>query len=305
MQEEKAEKLSEEELLTQLRKQYEIDTEEEFEAYKKKALIALTTGEHPGKEKILTIVGGQPGAGKSRLMALTKQKLEAETVIVNFDELRALHPSYEEASAKHTEIVHKILQYDTNEVKKQVLEELIKGGYSVLYEGALRDTQGFIDFAKDFKENGYTVKLNVMAVPKLESYGSTLYRYATALLTDQTPRWVEKYAHDEAYVAMIKTMQEFEKSGLLDTVKVFERGKDRPREIYSTEQSQFESAIAAVQYGREVGRRKAIEDFPAKYTVVRDTLKIKQPELLKNLDPWKEFYEEEKAYFEKIDNKEK
>jgi len=261
------------------------------------AKLVLTCGKKTSKNKTLIIVGGQSGAGKSRLISVSSSELDNNAVIVDFDELRALHPSYKVVSNSYPEITHKILHPDTEQVKNRILRYLIENEYNVIYEGALRNTQGFLDFAQDFKDNDYKIKMNIMAVPKLESYGSTFLRYSYALLTEQTPRWVEKAAHDGSYEGVINTTKAFMEQGLADEISVYVRSEDRPQKIYSTQGREFPNAISAIMYGRESGRVKAIESYGSKRKMVEDTLQAMQPQLLSKLNDWEDLYKQETEHF--------
>lgn len=297
--------------IEELTARYKIPTEKQFQEYKSKVILEATLGKKPakaGEEEILVIVGGQAGAGKSRLVAHAANELgEKNAVIVDFDVLRSLNPSYEEVTEKYSEITHLILYEDTERVKNELLEYLIENGYHVIYEGAMRNTQGFINFAQKFRDSDYRIKLKIMAVPELESYGSTLMRYSAALITDEViPRWVEKYAHDESYVGVIRTVEEFQRKGLVDDLSVYVRSNEAyPMEIYSTEGRQFESPTEAILSGRESKRKEAVDNFNSNYRIVRDILEEKQPQLLPMLEEWKAMYEAEREHFESISDKTK
>lgn len=280
--------------ISELEKQYGIQSEEQFEEYFNEVKGTLTAGKEPDGSKTLVIVGGQSGAGKTRLVTIAKKELPNSAIVVDFDELRAHHPSYKDVYRDYPEITYKILQRDTDRVKEAIMDYLVEHGYSVIYEGALRNTQGFLDLAKPFVQNDYNINLKVMAVHNLESYGSTLIRYTVALMTECVPRWVEKQAHDASYEGTIRTTQEFIKRGIAKTVDVYVRGDEQPRKIYSTGEGQFPDAITAIKYGRESGRSKAVSDFEGKFVMVRDVLQQKQPELLDKLSDWVQLYEEEK-----------
>lgn len=276
--------------------------EAQFAAYYKKAIVVLKLGKTPSDRKtLLSIVGGQSGAGKSRLIPIANQELDGNAVIVDFDELRTLHPFYKEVSESYPEITHRILHPDTERVKNAVLETLRQEGYNVIYEGALRNTQGFLDFANDFKQEGYNIIMHIMSVPKLESYGSTFVRYATDLLADLNPRWVEKDAHDGSYEGVIRTVRSFMDHQLCQDIKVYIRGDDTPQRIYPSQERQFESAISAIMYGREIGRKKAIEDFPTKFKMVSGILEAKDPRRLEKIEDWRALYTEELEYFSRLD----
>jgi len=285
-----------EEDIEKLTKIYSVSGEK-FDEYKKTALLTLITGKRPSEDKTLIIVGGQPGSGKSRVIPIAKRELGNNAVVVDFDELRALHPNYKDVNRNYSEVTHRILHPDTERVKNEVLAELIKGGYDVIYEGALRITQGFIDFASDFRSSDYKIKMYLMSVPKLESYGSILLRYAIAHVTGITPRWVGKSAHDDSYEGVLRTVSKFLEDKMVDDVHVFVRGEDKPKLIYSTEGRQFESPLVALGYGREVGRKKAVQDFPTKFEIVSGILKTREPEKMELLKDWKQLYEEEQQYF--------
>lgn len=271
-----------------------------FEDYKKEALLTLTSGKKPDKEKTLIIVGGQSGSGKSRVIPLAKEELQNNVVIVDFDELRALHPNYEDVNNNYSEVAHRILHPDTERVKNEVLKEVIRQGLNVIYEGALRNTQGFLDFAKDFREAGYKIKMYIMAVPKLESYGSTFTRYALAHINNTQPRWVEKSAHDGSYEGVPKTVKAFIEAGMVDDIHVFVRDKERPRRIYTTEGKQFEDPLTAIEYGRVSGRRQAIIDFGMKYQTTRHILSEKEPDKVDKLEDWLLLYEQELRDLQKL-----
>lgn len=275
-------------------------TGQRFEKYKKEALLTITSGKRPDKEKTLIIVGGQSGSGKSRIIPLAKEELHNNAVIVDFDELRALHPNYKDVNDNYSEAAHRILHPDTERVKNEVLQEIIKQGLNVIYEGALRNTQGFLDFAKDFREAGYKIEMYIMAVPKLESYGSTFTRYALAYLNNTQPRWVEKSAHDGSYEGVPKTVQAFIEAGMVDEIHVFVRDRERPKRIYTTEERQFADPLTAIEYGRASGRKQAIDDFNMKFQTVRQILLEKEPNKVDKLEDWLLFYEQELRDIQKL-----
>ncbi len=383
--------------------------DKKLEDYAKRFKEIIIAGKKPSENKTLIIVGGQSGAGKSRLVRLAQNDLMQNGVIVDYDEIRSYHPDYERTNEEYPEITHAILHDDTEFVKKAILngfvkingillimqtdsemdkkmdkkpeglsenkiaeelleeeglgklvdanrngklkkfikdkvveklheteetektekledliktgilkteklEDLIKTGilkdegiksldvenglieenYNVIYEGALRNTQGFLDFAQDFRDNDYNIRMMLMAVPALESYGSTFFRYAIALQTNKTPRWVEKYAHDGSYEGVLRTVEKFKEQYLVDSIGVYVRSKEEPQKIYETQEHQFSDAIEAIKYGREAGREQAVQDYQEKYDVVTTILKSKQPEMVEKLSDWEQLYENEK-----------
>ncbi|MGN1326845.1 MAG: hypothetical protein ACI4VQ_02010, partial [Clostridia bacterium] len=122
-----------------------------------------------------------------------------------------------------------------------------------------------------------------------------------ALLTNTTPRWVEKPAHDGSYEGVTRTVSEFIKQGITDDVHVFVRETEKPKRIYTTEGRQHRDALAAIEYGRESGRKKAVTEFPTKYEIVKEVLKEKKPDLIERLEDWLSLYNDEVEHFSKLE----
>ena len=70
-----------------------------------------------------------------------------------------------------------------------------------------------------------------------------------------------------------------------------------PQRIYSPQERQFKDPIAAIMYGRDIRRKKAIEDFPTKFKTVKAILEDRKPELIPNLKDWENLYDAEMEYF--------
>ncbi len=278
--------------LKKIREQFLL-TDDEFEKYYEDVKESLISHSNLSKDKKMIIVGGQSGAGKTRLLPIANRDLNNNGVIVDFDILRSHHPNFNHVSKIYLEKTHTILHPDVEKVKNRILDYLRENSYNVIYEGSLRNTQGFIDFSKDFIKSGYEIDLYIMAVPELESFGSTYKRYVDDLLTNNNPRWVEKIAHDESYKGTIRTVREFEKKRIYNKAKVFIRGEDEPKEIYSTEGRQFPTSIQAINYGRQSQREKALEDFWDKYVYVYKKFRKYKPELIDKLKDWEKMFKRE------------
>ena len=164
----------------------------------------------------------------------------------------------------------------------------------------MRGTKVFVEIAKEFKKADYEIDLSLMAVPKLESYGSTLLRYATDLMQNNSGRWVSKEIHDESYDKFVVTLNELSKQNLFDRAEVYRRGKKdengKPHQIYSTEGKEFESHIDAILYGRENYIKDAVDDYTTKHDLVCEIFSKKAPNLLSKLREWEELYEIEKQH---------
>lgn len=272
-------------------------TEEEYKEYYKTVNMFFTTGKKKAERPKLMFVAGQAGAGKSRLIPIVKKELGYNVAVSDYDIVRALHPKYEKAHMEVGENIHLALLPDADRANKDLRHYCMKNNLNLIYEGTMRGTNVFIEIAKEFRDAGYEIDLRLMAVPKLESYGSTFLRYATDLLHNNQPRWISREVHDESYEKFIVTLRELEKQKLFEEAKVYKRGKEdngRPIQIYSTENKEYSSIIEAILYGREEYRREAVQDYQIKHNFVCDILSEKAPNLLAKLNEWEELYENEK-----------
>lgn len=275
-------------------------TEEEYKEYYQTVNLYFTTGKKKVEDPKLIFVAGQAGAGKSKLIPVTNEQLRYNAVISDYDMVRAMHPKFDLASREVPENIHLALLPDADRANQDLRHYCRDNGFNLIYEGTMRGTPVFIEIAKEFKEAGYEVNLNLMSVPKLESYGSTLLRYATDLMQNNGARWVPKSVHDESYEKFLITLKELSCQDLFDSAKVYRRGRKeesgRPVLIYSTEGREFHDPIEAVKYGREKYRREAIEAYPAKHDLVCGIFSEKAPALLAKLSDWEMLYESEKQH---------
>ena len=285
--------------IRQLQEKYKL-TEEEYQEYCKKVILFFTTGKKPERNPRLAFVAGQAGAGKSKLIPVVNERFKYNAVISDYDMVRALHPNFDKASKEVPEDVHMALLIDANRANEDLRHYCRDNGLNLIYEGTMRGTPVFIEIANEFKQAGYEIELALMSVPKLESYGSTLLRYATDLMQNDSGRWVSKSVHDESYDKFIVTLNELSKRGLFDRAKVYRRGKKsengKPYQIYSTEGKEFSNAIEAVLYGREAYRKDAVEGYKTMHELVYNIFEQKAPDLLPKIQEWEKLYEEEQEY---------
>lgn len=288
-------KLDKEEL-ERMQAKYKL-TPEEYVAYFRAVNLSFTTGKKSVDCPKLIFVAGQAGAGKSKLIPVVYERLNYNAVVLDYDKIRSMHPRFDEAT-RDGHNVHLALLPDADRANEDLRDYCMAHNLNLIYEGTMRGTKGFIDMAKKYRAAGYEIDLSLMSVPRLESYGSTLLRYATDLIQNNIPRWVPKEVHDESYENFIITLKEFQQRGLFDRAEVYRRGREeqigRPVQIYSTEDAQFSSPVEAVEYGRNKYRLEAVLDFISKYEMVKHIFEEKLPEKIEELKVWKDLYIQER-----------
>ena len=140
------------------------------------------------------LLGGQPGAGKSALENMIN--IEDEYVSISGDDYRKFHPLYDKLNKIYGKDASKYTQKWSGGMVEHLLKEARKEKWNVILEGTLRKAELPVREAKDFKENGYSVELYVVAVKPEKSYLATLQRYEEMIVRGRIPRMTPKEHHD-------------------------------------------------------------------------------------------------------------
>ena len=137
---------------------------------------------------------------------------------------------------------------------------------SIIQEISL--SKGEKDYQKiqDFRDNGYEVELNVVAVDKYESLLSCIERDIKLLELGYDPRPVARINHDRMYESFLQEIQEIDRNGLANTTNVFvrENALNQVKLVYTTGDKKYASAQEVVISERAKNRRKLLRE-PQKY----------------------------------------
>lgn len=212
-----------------------ITTVEEWEAYIKEyyeafcAVFAkLETQNNAGKASIhrpvAVITGGQPGAGKSALIATYKNLLKSQfgidAVINNADFYRFCVPGSYRIATEFPESASVLTDPVVKMMRKNLMEESIAQKQSIIIENTLGDT---IVTDRMQQSGTHDIWLALMAVPREESLLSDFERYLKMKDACDVARLVSIAAHDKRYDALDKIASKLENSGVRTIVH--SRGK--------------------------------------------------------------------------------
>ena len=127
----------------------------------------------PTDRPILYLLGGQPGAGKSTISdRLLREK--PNTIFINPDTYRDLHPQYETIKAELKSEAVKVTVEFSGAVTECVRQVLSDQKYNLIVEGTFRTLETPWRITEELKFKGYTAELHAIAVPKDISYVGTL-----------------------------------------------------------------------------------------------------------------------------------
>ncbi|QVJ03475.1 zeta toxin family protein (plasmid) [Nocardiopsis eucommiae] len=154
----------------------------------------------------LVLVGGQPGAGKSRAMATVAQGRQEELVPLSGDDLRPFHPAFTRLAQDHPWLMPNATAQASGAWVRRCIDHALQNRYSLLLEGVFRNPHVVAQTIDRFAAAGYRVEVVGLAVPYRDSLLATLGRYLYPADTE-TARWTPATAHDSAYNMIPSTLQ--------------------------------------------------------------------------------------------------
>ena len=203
---------------------------------------------------VLVMAGGQPGAGKTKMMAAAQWETPA-AVKVDGDDLRKFHPAYDRVMATDPLRMPLVTAEASSAWVRMSLEYLRRARASVLMETTMRQPDAVFDTLQTFRDAGYGVEVRVIAVPETLSRLGTLQRYVGQVESQGAGRWAPSNVHNEAYTRMPESLERVVEAGLVDRVIVQKRDDVTilsAAVVPGDERGSAVAALAAVEAGRGI-----------------------------------------------------
>ena len=176
----------------------------------------------PGQRLWFVSVGGQPGAGKGRVIEAAG-RAHPGSVIVNGDDLRTFHPDYPRLMATDPLSMPEVTAPAAGSWVGMSNQWLRDNRISAVVETTLRQPAVLLREFKAFRDAGYGTELRVVAVPPEVSRLGTLTRYVEQVRDTGAGRAVTAEGHDIPTAAVLGTVETLVASGLVDRVVVQDR----------------------------------------------------------------------------------
>ena len=196
-------------------------TDDELEIKFKEILEYYKSMYSPTENPKVTLLGGQPGAGKSGLENLIN--IKKNYVSISGDDYREYHPRFKEINLEYGREASKYTQQWAAEITEKLIKELRKEKYNLIIEGTLRTAELPLKEANAFKKAGYKVELNVVIVKPEKSRLGTLERYEAMLKQGKVPRMTPKEHHDLVVNNIGNNLEIIYNSKAFDNIKLFDR----------------------------------------------------------------------------------
>lgn len=169
------------------------------------------------------LLGGQSGAGKTRLHSIVREEFDQNIIVINGDEYRSRHPHYRELDAEYGPDAVSYTAPWAGKMTESLIDALSIMQYNIIVEGTLRTSEVPINTATLLRKRGYGVSLALMAVKPEISLISCQIRYEQMRIAGTIPRATDPKHHDRIIHDIVDNLAVLEKSGLFDNVRLFSR----------------------------------------------------------------------------------
>ncbi len=245
--------------IEEIKKSYKLNEDEFEEMYQNTRKIIFgnaKTYENP----TAIIIGGQTGAGKGGLDVYSKKEFKKQgldSVVIDVDIFRMLHPKAKEIITKYPTFYTDITGQETSPIAKAILEEAINKGYNFIFEGTMRNTE-ILETMRKMPAN-FTKIVRVIATSPKESLLTAFERNEEQIKLIGYGRFTKVDIHNNSCKGVLDTLKIVEESGVPDRIQVFTRGKDivTPDLVYDSgkENNEYNSASETLEKYRLINEK--------------------------------------------------
>lgn len=246
--------------IEEIKKEYKLNEKEYEEMYQNARKIVFQNAK-TYKNPIAIIVGGQTGAGKGGIDVYSKKefkKQKLDSIVIDVDSYRMLHPRGEEIVKKYPTWYNDITAQETGPIAKALLKETIEKGYNFIFEGTMKNTE-ILETMKKMPKN-YTKIVRVIATSPKESLLTAFERNEEQVEAVGYGRFTNVDVHDFSYEGVAKTLKVIEESKVPDRIQIFTRGEDivSPKLVYDSnrEKNEYNTAYESLIAYRKINEER-------------------------------------------------
>ena len=201
-------------------------TKAEFAKQLKRLEQGLPMGCTPSLKPAAVLLGGQSGAGKTRLLRIVMEQHGYNFIVINGDEYRSSHPRFIQIQRHYGIDAPAHTAAWSGKMTEALIDAFSLQGYNLIIEGALRTSDVPLATARLLRQRGYDVSLAVMAVKPDISLVSCQIRYELMRAAGTTPRAVDPAHHQRIVRDICDNLATLEASGLFSQVSLYNRAAE-------------------------------------------------------------------------------
>lgn len=275
--------------INEIKRKYKLNKQEFNEMYQQtRKIVFMDAKTYESPTAIL--IGGQTGAGKGGIDVYSKRefkKQNLDSIVIDVDCFRMLHPKAEEIIKKYPTSYTDITAQETGPIAKALLEEAIEKGYNFIFEGTMKNTE-ILDTMRNMPQK-FNKIVRVIATSPKESLLTAFERNEEQVNKIGYGRFTNVEVHDYSCEGVEKTLKIIEESGVPDRIQIFTRGKDivLPELVYdnASKNNKYETAYETLIEYRKINEEKMYSTIQDRLNKILNSRKIdkkeeKQRELL-------------------------
>lgn len=169
------------------------------------------------------LLGGQPGAGKSRLVEKINAQMNGNLLVINGDEFRRYHPDFDEIQTRYGNDAPKHTAGFSGRMTERVIAKALAEGYNISVEGTFRAAETPMKTLDEMRNAGYETAVYIQTTPAEVSWQSTIDRYKHMEALGETPRATPKEHHDLVVKCLPENADAVFSSGKADHFRAYNR----------------------------------------------------------------------------------
>lgn len=169
------------------------------------------------------LLGGQSGAGKATLHNVCADMLDGNTIVINGDEYRSLHPRFEALKKAYGDDWVSYTAPWSGQLVEGLIDAFSRMKLNLVIEGTLRTSAVPLKTASLLNARGYSTSLALMAVKPEVSLISCQIRYEQMRVAGTTPRATGPAHHAKIVQDIVDNLGELEQSGQFSDIRLYSR----------------------------------------------------------------------------------
>lgn len=211
----------------------------------------------PSPKRTLTMLGGQPGAGKSVASTMLRKE-QPDAIYLSGDDLRRYVPGLPGMLQKDPVGTPARIKPVTSAWMRAILHDAQTRGDSLILEGIFSDPAVPTRTINEYAAQGYEVDVVVLGVPRHASLHSALDRPIRERIATGGGRYTALDHHDAGYHGTREMVRQLPSIEAVGRVRIIDRNNTTWFDATRTDTERFDSAVDALDNSRQITNANGI-----------------------------------------------